>query len=452
MRRNILTFFFLCGTLAAMPALAEISVKTTNLGYGVTAWYAPSEAIPVVDVLIVFENAGGAHDPAGKEGLASFTASMLSEGAGTLDAQSFARALDAQAITLDFRADDDRIVVHLYCLREYAVEAGRLLALALGSPTFAASDMARVKTQFYSLQSQLVESPDYQAGRLLETHAFKGHPYANSTYGTADSIAHLTAQDARLLLSRRLTRGNVIVSAAGDVNASLLKNMLSPVIEVLSVQPAPMPLATITMQEGGTVLHQKQEVPQTVITFAAPGIERNDPRFYTAYLLNEIVGGGTLTSRLSNEVRQQKGLVYSVGTDIEIKDAIPLLTGQLATRNSTADKAMGAVKQLFADIREKGVSAEECADAKSYVIGHFPLQLDRISNVAGMLYTMQRYHLGEDYLTQRVGYFNAVSCADINAMARTLLAPEKFLFAVVGGTSDAAAPPPAPAPAHGDAR
>lgn len=455
MLRNLLAALLM--VWAATPAVAETIIKKASLGYGVTAWYAPSEAVPVVDVLLVFQNAGAAQDPAGKEGLASFTTSMLSEGAGTLDAQSFARALDAKAITLDFRADDDSIVVHLYCLREHAEEAARLLALALGKPMLAAGEMARVKSQFSSLYSQLDESPDYQADKLLDATAFKGHPYANTLYGTPQTMAGLTAQDVRGLLAQRLTRHNVIVSASGAVDAPLLKTMLTPVIAALSDKPAPLPVPAPVMQGGGTTVRQRQDVPQTVITFVAPGINRSDKRFYTAYLLNEILGGGTLTSRLSNEVRQKKGLVYSVGTSLEVKDSISLISGQLASRNSSSEKALEAVKNLFAELREKGVTEEECVDAKSYVIGHFPLQLDRTSNVSGMLYTMQRYHLGENYLTERVAFFNEVSCNDINQLARELLAPEKFLFAVVGGISDTAAPPPTPpapasTPAHGDAR
>ncbi len=449
-RRFIVWLVLACA--ATSPALAEISVETTRLGHGVEAWYAPSEAVPVVDVLLVFDHAGSAQDPEGKAGRAAFTAAMLTEGAGTLDAPAFARALDAQAITLRFYVDDDRLVAHIYCLREYAQEAGKLLALALGSPTLHPADIDRVKSQFYSLQTQMAESPGYQASRLLSRHAFKGHPYANPTYGTASSIARLGAQDARDVLAQYITLGNITVSAAGDVNSAMLKSMLSPAIAVLSRQPAPTAIAATHLQEGGRVLRQQQAVPQTVITFAAPSVPRADPSFYTMYLLNEIMGGGTLTSRLSAEVRQGKGLVYSVSTDLEVKDGVSLLAGQLATRNSKADKALEAVQEVFANLRKTGVTPEECADAKSYVIDHFPLQLDRTSNLSMILYTMQHYQLGKDYLTARVDRFSRVSCEDINQLAREMLVPEKFLFAVVGGTEDKEAPPLEAAPAGGDAR
>ncbi len=455
MRCNLLSTFVALIVLGfTAPAQAAIEVKTTSVGHGVEAWYATNKAVPVVDVVLSFEGAGAAHDPAEKGGLAAFSAAMLGEGAGEMSAQDFARALDEHAITLDFHADEDRLTVHVYCLREHAKRAGELLALAISKPPLAAADVARVKGQVASLLTRLSERPGYLAERLLATRAFVGHPYANPNYGTVASVASLTDADVRQFLATRLTRKNLLISAAGDVDASLLEEMLQPTVEALAEgDAADFALAPATLQGGGELLRAQKDVPQTVVQFAAPGIARDDKRFYAAYLLNEILGGGsTLVSRLGNELRQKKGLVYGVHTGLEVRDGISLLGGQLATRNSTADAALAEVKRVLADMREHGVTAEECSDAKGYVLGHFPLQMESAGDVSGTLMMMQRHHLGEEYLTEREKLFSAVSCADINAVARDLLAPEKFLFAVVGGTEDKGAPAPTPAPAHGDVR
>ena len=453
MRRNrCYAFFALALALAAQPALAEVTIKTTNISHGIEAWYAPNDTVSVVDVVMSIEGAGTISDPAGKEGRAEIATALLTRGAGTLDAKAFARALDEEAISLDIHAEQDRLMVHVYCLREHAAKAGELLALALTKPTLTEADLALVKTQTISQLTQMQESPGYQASRLLDSHAFKGHPYANPGEGTSQSVATITSADVRDYLSHYVTRGNIIIAAAGDVDGGLLDTLVKPAIDALpEAKDAIAPVAPVAMQGGGEVLHQKQEVPQTVITFAAPGVARDDKRFYAVYLLNEILGGGTLTSRFAEQVRQQRGLVYGIGSGLDIRQGVSLLSGELATRNSTADKALSAVKEVLGELHDKGVTTEECNDAKSYVLGHLPLQLDSSREVASLLFTMQRFKLGEDYLETRAKKFKEVSCSDINAVARDLLAPTNFLFAVVGGTSDEGAPPIATTPSAADA-
>lgn len=450
MRRRLM--IVLLGMIAALPAQAEIAVETTSIAHGVRAWYAQNDTVPVVDVLLSFEGAGTVSDPEGKGGRAAFAAAMLTEGAGALDSSAFQRALDDNAITIDARTSDDRLIVHVHCLRENAGRAGELLALALGHPQLADGDGERVKTQMLARIAQLEESPNYHAQRLLEQRAFAGHPYANLPYGTAATVANLNAQDIRDYLKTYVTRGNIIIAAAGDVDASLLDDMLTPTLDALTDNEAGAVAVTpVTMQGAGETLRQTMDVPQSIVAFAAPGVARDDPRFYAAYLLNHILGGNALVSRLSDQVRQQKGLAYTVDSDLDIRRGTALISGTLGTRNRQADAALAEVKNVFVSLRDKGVTTEECADAKSYVLGSFPLQLDSSSSVANMLLMMQINKLGTDYLEKRSELFKKVSCSDINAVAAELLQPSRFLAAIVGGTADVDVPAPA-APVGGDAR
>lgn len=434
-------------------AQAEMKVETTRIARGVDAWYVESNAVPIVDVLLNFEGAGSASDPAGKGGRAAFSAALLNEGAGEMTAQQFAEALDNEVISLSINSSADQLNIRVRCLRENAKRAGELLALALGQPTLAEAPQAQVKAQLHSLIAQLEENPNYQAQQLLTARAFKNHPYANPPYGTRESIAALSAQDVRDYLNLYVTRGNVRVSAAGDVDAGLLKEMLTPVVEALPANDTGAVAVTQTSpQGGGETLTQVTQLPQTVITFVAPGIARSDKRFYAAYLLNHVLGGGSLSSRLGQALRQKSGMAYSVDTDLDVRRGVSLFSGALSTRNATAETALKDLKAVLQDVRDKGVTSDECNDAKSYVLGSFPLQLDRTSTISSMLFSMQLYGLGEDYLAKRAGYFKNVSCADINAVAHDLLAPEKLLYAIVGGTTkDTPAAPEAAIRTH-DAR
>ncbi len=436
MRRNLGILLLACALFAA-PAIAAVEVETTNLGHGVKAWYSVNDAVPVVDVVLSFEGAGSASDAEGKSGRAAFAASLLTEGAGALDSTAFRHALEEKAITIDASTEEDRLRIHIYCLREHAVRAGELLALALKSPLLAEADQARMKAEITSLIQQLDERPSYRAGRLLTERGFKGHPYANAPYGTAASLAALSAQDVKDYLATYVTRGNVLVAASGDVDSGLLKDMLKPVVEALNENDSgAVSVTRTTMVGGGEVLKAAMPVPQTSILFAAPAIARDDARFYALYLLNHILGGSALFSRLGEDMRQQKGLVYGVDTDLEMKRGASLIEGSMATRNASADEALEEVKKVLGELHDHGVTTEECADAKGYVLGAFARQLDSSRSVTNLLMSMQIHHLGEDYVTKREQLFTKVSCADINALAAELLAPSRFLFAVVGGSPE----------------
>lgn len=435
--RNKLLTLALATCFLTTPALADIAVGTRSVGHGVKVWYAQNDTVPVVDVVLSFEGAGSASDPEGKSGRAAFAAAMLTEGAGTLDSAAFRRALEEKAITIEAKTDEDRLRIHIYTLRENAPRAGELLALALSKPQLAEADQARMKADLTSLINRLNERPAYHAQRLLLSRAFKGHPYANSPYGDAASVANLNAQDVQDYLRTYVTRGNVLIAASGDVNTSLLDDMLEPVIDALvSNDSGSIPVTPIALQGGGETVRKTLPAPQTTILFAAPGLRRDDPRFYAGYLLNYILGGDGLSSRLGDAVRQKKGLAYSTNSDLDIKRGATLLQGSLATRNATAEEALSEVKSVLENLQRKGVTTEECNDAKTYVTGSFARQLDSNSAVSNLLLAMQIHKLGEDYVNDREALFKKVTCADINAVAEQLLSPSNFLFAVVGGTPD----------------
>lgn len=445
MRRNLVAIAVMM--LAALPAQATISVSSTRIAHGVEAWYAADTSVPVVDILLTFEGAGAVSDPAGKEGRAALAAASLTEGAGTLDSGAFQRALAEDAITLDISSDSDRLQVHVRCLRDRAPKAAALLLAALTQPTLAEPDLARMRAALQSMLLQLEERPAYRTNRLLETRLFQGHPYSNPDYGTKAGLDALTAQDLREYLAMYVTRGNLTIAAAGDVDSGLLSDMLTPLVSALKANEAgPVAVTRTTAQGAGEVLRSAASVPQTVIRFAAPGLARSDPRFYELYLLNHVLGGSALTSRLGDELRQKKGLVYSVSTGLDVRPGAALITGSLASSNGTADAALSELKTVLSTIASKGITSEECADAKSYVLGRLPLQLDNSAAISGMISVMQLENLGEDYLERRAEYFTEVSCSAVSDLARELLAPERFTIAIIGGTAAESGPTPTAAP------
>lgn len=417
-------------------------VETTRLPNGVEAWYVADDTLPVVHVVLAFEGAGYASDPADKHGLAQLTSSLLLEGAGEYDALAFQEALENHAIAIDAAVNADRMTITIHALKEHAVLAGELAAMALSQPHLDAADVERIKSAQQSTLQRASESASYRAGRQFAERAFSGHPYSNPALGDISGIGASDAEDMRRFIATYLTSGNLKVAVAGDVSGGAIREMLSPLVEALPKNDTgAVGVATISVRAQGVHVDDSVNVPQSTVLFAAPGIRRNDPEFYAAYLLLQVLGGDGLTSRLAREIRQNQGLVYSVSAGLEEMRGAALISGSLSTRNSTRDAAIDKVKEVFGAVYLNGVTSRECADAKTYVKGSFPLQMDSTSKITRMLISMQIFDLGKDYIEKRQGYFDAVSCSDINRAAKALLDPSRLLFVSVGGK-----PEPEPTP------
>lgn len=435
MLRNLIASLILLIPVAAQA----IEVKTTTLDKDVVAWYASNDTLPVVHVILSFEGAGYASDPQATLGLAQLTATMLLEGAGSYDALALQEALEENAINIEVDVSADRLVVHVHALKEHALLAGELVTLALTRPRLDGADIARSKAAQQASLSRANESAAYRASRIFAQKAFANHPYANPSLGDINGIAQANEADIRQFIATYLTSGNLTISAAGNVDEELLDTMLSPLINALPEnETGAVGIANSAVQTQGIFVDDSMNVPQSTVLFAAPGIRRSDPEFYAAYLLMEIVGGGgSLTSRLNQEVRQKDGLVYSVSAGLEEYRGAVLLNGALSTRNAKREKAIERVKDTFHQIYINGVTTRECTEIKTFVKGNFPLQMDNTRSVASMLLTMQIFDLGEDYIVKRNDYFDAVSCGDINRAAKTLLDPTRLLFVSVGGKAEA---------------
>ncbi|MFN7185806.1 MAG: M16 family metallopeptidase [Alphaproteobacteria bacterium] len=415
-------------------AVHALEVRQTDLGRKVEAWYAVNDTVPIVQMNFAFEGAGYASDTAARAGLAQLFSNAVLEGGGDEDARAFKEKLEAHAITISSSVSADRMVFSVRCLTPDAPLALKLLTKALTQSRFEIADITRLKAAQISALERAQENPEYVVSRLTAVRAFGGHPYANPPLGTVEGITAISPDDLRRFGETYLSSSNLKIAAAGDIDAGLLEDIASPLVKALPENVAgPVTAAAAPMREQGVVREDTMDVPQTAIALVAPGIRRSDPDFYASYLLMEIAGGGTLTSRLAREVRQEAGLVYGIDLGLQELTGAALISGNLSTRNATRDVAIEKVKATLGEIFLNGVTTQECEDAKTFVIGNFPLQLADTQSVASLLLTLQIYQLGADYIDKRQGYFEAVSCGDINRAAKNLLDPARFLFVAVGG-------------------
>jgi zinc protease len=416
--------------VAASPASALDIQRVVSRG-GIEAWLVEEHAVPVIAVEVGFK-AGGILDPPGKEGLATMLAALLDEGAGKLDSLAFRKRLDDRAIGLSFSSGRDNFAASLTTLSEHRKEAFRLLHLALSKPRLDEEPFTRIRSQLVARLAREDEDPEEIASKAWFTAAFKNHPYGRPADGTAKSLAAITRADLRAYLADYLTRDNMKIVVVGDVKAGELSRLLDRAFHALPLHGKSVDIPQAEIKGNGSLALTRRSIPQTVVVFGGPGLLRHDPEFYAAYVLNYIVGGGGFSSRLTVEVREKRGLAYSVYSYLMPLDHAGAFIGSLATENKSVKESISLVKAELRRVLHDGVTAKELEEAKTYLTGSYPLRFDSNAKIADELVGIALLELGIDYVENRNGLIEAVSLDDMARVAPRFLDPDRFAITVVG--------------------
>jgi zinc protease len=412
------------------PAAAVTVQRVISPG-GIEAWLVEDHSNPIVDVEIAFRG-GASVQPAGKGGLAHMVAGLLDEGAGPLESQAFQTRLEDLAIELSFDASKDHFRGHLKTTTENRDTAFDLFRLALTQPRFDKEPVARIRSQILSNLARQQQSPDAVVAIDWFARQFPGHPYAVPTQGTPDSVKALTVADLRAYAKAHLARDVLIVSVVGDISPEALKPVLDTMFGALPAKAAPATVPEATLAAPGRVDIIPRDNPQSVAMFGEQGLKRDDPDWYAGYVMNYILGGGGFSSWLTEEVREKRGLAYSVYSYLEPFQHAGIIVGGVATENSRMGESLKLIRQQWQRMRDDGPTEQDVVDAKTYLIGSFPLNLESTTNVANLLVTIQVDHLGIDYLDRRTALLQAVSLDDIRRVAHRLLDPQALSVVVAG--------------------
>lgn len=413
----------------AAPARAG-DIETFTTPAGIEVWLKNEPSIPILALDFAFRG-GASLDPADRPGIANMVSGLLDEGAGELDSKAFQDRLDELSVQLSFDAGRDEFHGGLTTLVENQDAAFELLRLALNEPRFDAEPVERIRGQLLINLRSDAEDPDAVAWKAFTAAAFPDHPYGRPVDGTEASVAAITAEDLHGFVKGAFARDRLIVAAVGAIDAATLGPLVDKAFASLPETGAPLDVPDVVPQ-AGVVEVIDMDVPQSAIAFGLPGILRDDPDFYAAFVLNKALGGGGLNTRLFEEVRKKRGLVYSVGSYLYPYEHAGLWLGSTGTQNARAGETLQVIRDVLADVVENGLSQTELDDAKAYLTGSFPLSLSSNAGIAAMLVTMQIDRLGADYLEQRNGYIDAVTAEDVQRVAARLLDPGNMLVVVTG--------------------
>lgn len=422
----------------ALPASAEVAIQQVTSAKGFTAWLVEDHGIPFTALEIRFQG-GTSLDAPQKRGAVNLMTALIEEGAGNLDSQGFAEARDALAASFRFTAGQDSVAVSAKILTENRDQAVALLREALVTPRFDVEAVERVRGQVLSNLRANAKDPQTIAGETFDRLAFGSHPYGSTGDGTEASVQALTRDDMLVAHKAALARDRIYVAAVGDISAAELSVVMDRLLGDLPETGAPLPgRADYALAGGLTVVDFP--TPQAVVLFGHQGLKRDDPDFFAAYLLNEILGGDRFSSRLMTELREKRGLTYGVGTYLATMDQAELMMGQFATANVTAAQAVEILRAEWTKAAT-GVTAEELEAAKTYLTGSYPLRFDGNANIASILVGMQMERLPIDYSATRNDRINAVTLDDITRVAKRLVQPEALHVVVVGQPEGLASDP-----------
>lgn len=422
--------YALLALVLALPARAEIAIQEVTSPGGINAWLVEEHAIPFVALELRFRG-GTSLDQPGKRGAVNLMVALLEEGAGDLDAQGFAAATEGLAASFGYDAYDDSIAVSAKFLSENRDQAVELLRQSLLSPRFDPQAIERVRAQVLSIIRSDAKDPNRIAARRFDAMTFGDHPYGTDANGTEESVAALTRGDLQAAHLGAMTRDRMYVAAVGDITAEELGALMDHLLGDLPQTGWPMPpRAEMSDASGVTVV--EFDTPQSVAIFGQRGLAFDDPEFFAAYLLNTVLGGGGLESRLMREVREKRGLTYGVYSYISPKDLAEIYRGSVSSANDRIAEAIEVIRYEWARMAEAGVSAAELREAKTYLTGAYPLRFDGNGPIANILVGMQLDGFPVDYAASRNDRINAVTLEDVNRVARELLDPEGLHFVVVG--------------------
>ena len=427
--------------MMSTPSHAAAKIQHLISPGGIEAWFVQDATVPLVAMEFGISG-GAAQDPADKSGVGNMVAGLIDEGSGDLDSKTFHERLDRRAIELSFSVTRDYFRGSMRMLKDNRDEAFDLLRMSLTSPHFESADVERIRTQVLSGLKRDTSNPSALASRKFLQIAFGDHPYGRPSNGSLESVPNITIADLKDYVRRVLAKENLKIAVVGDIDAASLGRLLDQTFGALPAKASLTPVPDIEATRPPVREFIPLDVPQTVVMFGGPGIRRNDPNFMSAFVVNHILGGGALSSRLYREVREKRGLAYSVYDSLLWMDHSALFIGNTGTRADRAGETVDAVNTEVRRMAEDGPTQEELDEAKSYIKGSRMLSLDTSSKLASAMLQYQLDRLPIDYFEKRNAVVDAVTLDDAKKAAQKLWG-RGLLTVIVGRAPQAAAQPAA---------
>lgn len=407
-----ITIFF-----ALITNVHAIDIKQITSDKGIKALLVEDYTLPIIAISISFEG-GSTQDPDGKEGTLRLMTALMDEGAGDLDSVAYQAKAEELGLEFGFSASNDRFSGGGRLLRSERDEVFKLIKLAINEPRFDEDAIERMRDAIRSSIISSKKNPSSVQSKALREAIFASHPYSRSSSGSEESIDLITRDDIIAMNKKILSRGTLTVGVVGAISAVELKSALDNIFGALPQERMIDDIEEVTPKLGDDI-SILMPVPNASISIVYPAIKRDNPDFFAAHLMNHILGGSSFSSRLYTEVREKRGLAYSVSSGIATLDKAAYFAAGTSTRAENREETIQIIQNEIERITKEGVTAEELEKAKRYVSGSYAISnLDTSSKIANILVALQTENLGIDYINKREKYIADVTLEDVNRMAK----------------------------------
>ncbi len=413
--------------MISFPVSASVIVHEVKTDIGINAYLVENKTNPIISVRINFAT-GNVNDGINKQGLSDLYAMLLSTGAGENDSEEFQEKLYGNSISLGFSAYTEDFKISLKTLKENYKTAFMLLRDSLEAPHLENKDIENFKKQIITSIKIKQEQPKNEIFSLFKKEIFGNHPLGFGDEDVLRDIGSITKKDLKNY-KKRFAKDNIIIGVSGDITPQELKQIIEETFAFLpAVAMQEKPVVPEFIKNSETVV-VKRDSRQSAVMFGVPWVMREDKDFFTSYLLNYIFGGAGLNSVLMQDLREKQGLTYGISSFVSEYDKISVLMGYGV---SSPDKALPLIDRVKNVVANLMINQKQLDDAKSYLIGAFPLTFASAMATAELLVVIQKYNLGLDYINKRNEYINAVTLENINELAKKYLSVNNINFIMIG--------------------
>ena len=418
--------------LAVSPPVSAVNVDVVVTPRGLTLWLVRSYAVPLVSLEFAIRG-GAAQDPANKAGLGALMAGLLDEGAGDLDSQAFHRALDEKAVEMSFHCDRDHWSGRMRTLTKNLDRAAELLRLAVNAPRFDEEPFERVREHLNARLRHDANDPGTLANRNWKATAFPHHPYGQPADGTLETLARIDRDDLISAAKHGLARDQLLIAVVGAIDQEGAAALVDKAFADLPEKGKLRPVAEAAFSGLGAIERINLDVPQSTIRFGRPSLKRDDPDFIASIVAAHVLGGpGNMTSRLFREVREKRGLAYTVfGTFYSLEHGA-FFYGGTTTKNERARESFDVAAAEIRDVALNGLAQEELEKGKTYLIGSYPLRFDTSAKIASQLTHIQLERRAPDWLVERNREIAAVTMKSVKRAAHRAFGDGSLHTTVVG--------------------
>ncbi|MDD2774432.1 MAG: pitrilysin family protein [Gallionella sp.] len=408
-------------------------IQTWRTAQGAKVLFVENHDLPMLDVSVKFP-AGSGYDAAEKAGVADLTNQLLKAGATELSEDDIARGMADVGAELGMAVDQDSAGVTLRTLSQAAQreQALAILAKLLQHPVFPEAILAREKARTIAALKEAETQPESIADKAFNKAVFGTHPYAFDAYTTPATVEAITQQAVQDFYRAHYQARYAVVAMMGDVTRAQAEAIAEQLTAQLPVsgEVAALPMVgSLTAASEQRITHPAS---QSHILIGAPGVARNDPDYDALYVGNYILGGGGFVSRLMDEVREKRGLAYSVYSYFMPLKYTGVFQIGLQTKKDQAEQALQLVQQVFAKFVAQGVTEKELRAAKQNIIGGFPMRIDSNRKILGYLSLIGFYDLPLTYLDDFTQRIEQVSTVQIRAAFARHLNPQAMATVIVG--------------------